>query len=96
MAVEEEHNCMGIGPVESVLPTTITISMVTPAMIQDAVAHKHGVRIGYEVAKKAKEKKKLPLGDDLLSKQLSLRNFLRRCDTYCRSGSDCDIGYGGL
>ena len=33
-------------------------------MIRDAVAHKHGVQIGYEVAKKAK---KLALGDDLQS-----------------------------
>ena len=58
IGIEEEHNCTGVRPVERslssrqdwllrVLPTTITISKATtPAMIQDAVAHKHGVRIG--------------------------------------------------
>jgi len=94
-----------------VLPTTITISKATtPAMIQDAVAHKHGVQIGYEAAKKVKEKKKKRkekekkerkknwLSAMIYSpKQLGLRNIppTPRCDTYCRSGSNCDIGYGG-
>jgi len=54
---------MGVGPVvrssssrhdwlQLVLPITITISKAaTPAMIQDAVAHKHGVQTGYKAAK---------------------------------------------
>ena len=50
---------------QRVLPTAITISKATtPAVTQDAVAHKHGVQIGYKAAKKAK---KLAHGDDLQS-----------------------------
>ena len=57
VAIEDEHNCTGVRPVERssssrqdwlqrVLPTTITISKATtPAMIQDAVTHKHGIQI---------------------------------------------------
>ena len=72
VAIEEEHNCTVVRPVERssssrqdslqrVLSMTITISKATtPAMIQDAVVNKHAVHIGYEAAKKAK---KLALGD---------------------------------
>ena len=57
VAIEDEHNCTGVRPMERssssrqdwlqrVLPTTITISKATtPAMIQDAVTHKHGIQI---------------------------------------------------
>ena len=60
VVTEDEHNCTGVRPVERsfnsrqdwlqrVLPTTITISKATtPATIQDAVAHEHGVQIEYQ------------------------------------------------
>jgi len=54
VVVEEEHNCMGMGPVERssssrhdywLQRVLITISKATTtAMIQDAVAHRHRVR----------------------------------------------------
>ena len=83
-AIEEEHNCTGVQLVERssssrqdslqrVLPTTITISKATtPAMIQDAVVHKHGVYIGYEEAKKQRNWLAAMINN---LRQLSLRNF---------------------
>jgi hypothetical protein len=67
IVVEDDHTCVGTAPVQrsiastqawlqEILPRTITITKATkPSDISDAVAHKHGVVIGYEAAKKAKK-----------------------------------------
>jgi len=76
IVIEDDHTCVGTASVQrsiastqawlqEILPSTIMITKATkPNDISDTVAHKHGVVIGYEAAKKAK---KLALGDDLQS-----------------------------